>query len=352
MHDFLYILSMATSIANTAQVTNWFQKLTGFEEISSENVRENLTIEGHSFISKVNGKRFDFGELEIPTLNELKLKVDSLKFENQSIKVSEVVVDVQKLHCDKDNENALFQAASQFNLLEMVSPNVTPEMGIGRYEFDYTQGPACAIACGAGTIYRNYFVKTGNQIGQTNGNQIDCLNLIGKELNNDKLNLWTMKNGYALLNQEGLLTINKFFAQCSNTKRDSIKEKLKVGIQWNTEVTISENKQKVSQIYCSALPVAYSYIEPIYWESFARLILEATYEATFYAALINYKINGSNKVFLTLVGGGAFGNEEYWIIESIQKTIQKFKNYPLDVKIVSYGSSKQSVRNLINEHLQ
>ncbi|MCK5683507.1 hypothetical protein KAJ27_05280 [bacterium] len=51
----------------------------------------------------------------------------------------------------------MFQVASQFNLLEMVSPGVTPEEGVGRYEHDHTQGPACAIACGVGTIYRNYF---------------------------------------------------------------------------------------------------------------------------------------------------------------------------------------------------
>jgi len=30
--------------------------------------------------------------------------------------------------------------------------------GVTRYQHDHTQGPACAIACGAATIYRNYFV--------------------------------------------------------------------------------------------------------------------------------------------------------------------------------------------------
>jgi len=62
------------------------------------------------------------------------------------------------LHCDIENTNALFQAASQFNLLEMIVPHISPEQGVDRYENDFTQGPACAIACGAGTIYRNYFV--------------------------------------------------------------------------------------------------------------------------------------------------------------------------------------------------
>lgn len=49
-------------------------------------------------------------------------------------------------------QGSLFQVASQFNVLEMVSPNVGPEAGITIYENDHTQGPACAIACPAGAV--------------------------------------------------------------------------------------------------------------------------------------------------------------------------------------------------------
>ncbi|MFT5984495.1 MAG: hypothetical protein ACI9RM_002961 [Ulvibacter sp.] len=125
---------------------------------------------------------------------------------------------------------------------------------------------------------------------------------------------------------------------------------MKVGIQWNTEVTISNDKQKVSQIYCSALPVIYSSIDSIYWESFARVILEATYEATLYTALINLDKTNSNLVYLTLVGGGAFGNREYWILESLQVAINKFRNIPLDVRIVSYGESNVELVKMINDN--
>ena len=97
------------------------------------------------------------------------------------------------------------------------------------------------------------------------------------------------------------------------------------------------------------MPIAYSDIQSIYCEGFARIILEATYEATLYAALINLDKTGCNKVYLTLVGGGAFGNERDWILESLSKAIKKFKNTPLEVGIVSYGNSKQEVRELINK---
>lgn len=327
----------------------WFEQLTGFKEESPEYVKSNLRIEGSDFISLVNSQRFSFGKLETLTLEELKNRCRNITDFNSKIQVEEIVANVQELHSQKENSNALFQAASQFNLLEMVSPNITPEQGIDRYEFDYTQGPACAIACGAGTIYRNYFAEVNGQIGQSANNQIDCLELIGKELKNEELNLWKMKNGYALINQNGLLTINKKIAELTELERENLKEKLKTGIQWNTEVTKSNTKHKVSQIYCSALPVAYSQIESFYWEYFARVILEATYESTLLAGVLNMENNKSNKVFLTLVGGGAFGNEEYWILESMQKAIRKFKNVPLDIRIVSYGNSNPNLIKCINE---
>jgi hypothetical protein len=53
--------------------------------------------------------------------------------------------------------NAIFQAASQFNCLEFPNPRTVPEHGITAYFTDHTQGPACALACAAGTLYRNYF---------------------------------------------------------------------------------------------------------------------------------------------------------------------------------------------------
>ena len=97
--------------------------------------------------------------------------------------------------------------------------------------------------------------------------------------------------------------------------------------------------------------MAYSDLESYYWESFARVILEATYEATFLTAIINLEKTKSNKLFLTLVGGGAFGNHIDWILESLVKSIEKFKNVPLDVKIVSYGNSNALLKEAIKKYI-
>src|SRR5690349_4500420 len=137
----------------------WFEKLTGFREERPERVRANLSIDGMALRSLVNGKQWQWGQLQIVSLAELRERAATLGNGNAKSSLREVVADVQDLHVDSSNAGALFQVASQFNLLEMVSPAITPEHGVGIYENDRTQGPACAIAAGAGTIYRNYFVN-------------------------------------------------------------------------------------------------------------------------------------------------------------------------------------------------
>ena len=114
----------------------WFEKLMGFKEISYENVQENIKIKGNFLISKVNGKSYQFGKLEIPTLKNLQNQINIKDFEGK-IQVNEMVGNVREFHCLQENSNALFQAASQFNLLEMVSPEIIPEKGVGIYENDY-----------------------------------------------------------------------------------------------------------------------------------------------------------------------------------------------------------------------
>lgn len=325
----------------------WFKKLTGFEEINPDFVRKNIEIEGQTLKSLVNRKKYNFGKLEIPTLQQIIKNSPSPENYNSKMKIEEIIADVQELHEDKNNNGAVFQAASQFNLLEMVSPNITPEQGVGIYEYDHTQGPACAIACGAGTIFRNYFVEVNGKKGQTTNNQIDCLSEIGIALDNEKHNLWEMQNGYAALNERGLKIISDKFSQISIPEYKKIKEKLKVGIQYNTEVTADSGKNLVTQVYCSALPVAYYNIKSYLWRDFAKMILDAAYEATFYIALENFQNTGNNKLYLTLVGGGAFGNDDDWIFDAIKKSKSKFAKTPLDVKIVSYGKSNKKLTEFI-----
>jgi hypothetical protein len=244
----------------------------------------------------------------------------------------------------------LFQVASQFNLLEMVGPDVTPENGVTRYVHDRTQGPACAIAAGAGTIYRNYLVELDCAIGQRAHRQIDCLADLGEAFGNADEALWKMRNGYALCTEEGLRTIDARLESSSDGELDSLRELLRIGFHRNVQVTDSSDPaQAVSQAYCSALPVAYSGLPARLWERFARLVLEALYEATLLSGVLNARDGGSNKVFLTRVGGGAFGNDLRWINLAIARALRMVRPADLDVRIVCYGQVTADVRELVQQ---
>ena len=102
----------------------------------------------------------------------------------------------------------------------------------------------------------------------------------------------------------------------------------------------------VTQVYCAALPVAYSGIPSKDWESLATLILEAAYEATMLAAVLNAAAGTSNRLLLTRIGGGAFGNDDAWINTAILRALRIVSGQGLQVVMVSYGSPNSAMRSL------
>lgn len=335
---------------------NWFERLFGFTETNRTKVHQELFVDGNLLRAKNSDAAWTCGKLEIVSLHELRERVlKGGSTSNKSrLQISELVGDARALHVDSQNAGALFQVASQFNLLEMISPNVTPDQGITGYESDRTQGPACAVACAAGTLYRNYFVHLndpngGEQIGQTAACQVDALEAVGETLGNDHQRLWKMKNGYALPSLEGLKEVDTRLDRMSESELDALRSRLKIGLQWDTEVTLEGCGHLVSQAYCSAMPVGYSDLPTELWERFARLILEASYEATFAAGVLNAVRTGNKTLFLTLIGGGVFSNKIEWILDAIRRAATIYSQYDLDVKIVSYGSSNPDVRRLCHD---
>lgn len=143
----------------------------------------------------------------------------------------EIVADVQQLHGDPANAGAVFQVASQFNTLEMVSPSVTPEDGIDRYESDRTQGPACALACGAGTIQRNYLVDVDGWRGQSADRQINCLADLAAALGETI----EMANGYAFPTLDQLERIARSIPP-DDAGRNQLLGHLRIGMQSNPDL--------------------------------------------------------------------------------------------------------------------
>lgn len=315
---------------------SWFHALTGFAETSYADTRARFDVVERTLRSQVNGRAWSIGALETPTVAELRARALAVAGGlTGNLRVSQVVGDVGRMHRDPVNRHALFQVASQFNLLEMIGPEVTPEDGVTRYAHDPTQGPACAIAAGAATIYRNYFAPVGDQRGQTATRQIDCLADVGDVLGNERNELWTMRNGYALCTADGLAVIDRRLEAMGAAGRDAARDRLRVGLHRDVEVTAGDAGHLVSQVFCSALPVAYTAVPVRDCESFATLVLEGAYEATIWSAAINAHATGSPVVYLTRLGGGAFGNSGEWIDAARQRALALARDLALDVRIVS-----------------
>jgi len=153
-----------------------------------------------------------------------------------------------------------------------------------------------------------------------------------------------------LASKDGLKEITNILKSSSESEIDELRKLLRIGIQWDTQVTLNDSKHTVTQAYCSAFPVSYSQHPPELWSSFAQVILEASYEATLCSGILNSIKTGNKRIFLTLVGGGAFGNDTTWIINAIRRTLKLYQHLELDVVIVSHGRSNIFVQELVRQH--
>ena len=366
---------------------DWFSNLFGFNEPSTAaELHKLLRLDDGCLVSSKNGARYVVGDFSTPKLAELRATLPSLIESAHAaadagappaLRLSNVIGDVSALHTDPANRHATFQVASQFNCLEFVHQNVTPEDGVTGYERDHTQGPACAIACGAATVFRNYFADVGPgdddddahtggggaavarwngggaavTRGQRRDRQIENLADVEAMLDNARQRYWRVTGGYTLAGRDGLGRLAERLNALSDAERDALRGALRVGVQRECEVTATSwgreltgtPEQRVTQVFGSACAVAYNHgSAPRHWAPFATLVLEASYEATLLAAAQQAAArgwrdgDGAARVYLTCLGGGVFGNEMGWIVGAIMRACARCRALPLDVRVVIF----------------
>jgi hypothetical protein len=128
-----------------------------------------------------------------------------------------------------------------------------------------------------------------------------------------------------------------------------LRAKLAIGLHRNVEVTDGSGR-RVSQVYCSALPVGYSTLPRKEWEPFARLVLQASYEAVMLAAVEQARAGGSTTVLLTRIGGGVFSNGEDWIDSAIVRAMDLVKDAGLDIVFVARGAASPGIQAIVDRY--
>lgn len=328
---------------------DWFETLFGFVESDWVTTRDRFSLDGTMLTSSVNGRSFDAGAFETPTVTELRARLGRPQ---GSPRVGhEAIGDVLELHAVKANRNAMFQVASQLNCLEFAGPRETPEDGVTQYDSDPTQGPACSLAAAAATVYRNYFVPTGDDVGQRADRQLDNL-ADALELLGPRETFATVRNGYAFSDAQRL---EGTAAALEAAGRDAFIGKMRVGVQTRAQVTFASRfvepaqPTHVSQVFCSALSCGYDRSPRHLWAPLATAVLDAAYEATLLAARAGVA-NGtcSGIVWLTFLGGGAFGNDPAWIAEAIARAIRIAGDETLDIRIAHYKRIDAGMRERVD----
>ena len=225
------------------------------------------------------------------------------------------------LQCAKENEHCMFQAASNFNGVECISDRSTPDEPCfaTNYIYDHTQGPAASISAGAAALARVHAAFYGadcapGEWGQTAAHQLEMLAAVGAHFAGRNGYVCNSKTAPALPHDAAALR--------------AIEEQVCVLAHTHVETmfgcyslrAIEETRPRtISQTFCAAMNLAQgssgyqNSLQPGAREK-ARLLLRAAYRGTLLAA----ELDRCPKVFLTLIGGGVFGNRFEDIVDAIR----------------------------------
>lgn len=366
-------------VAKTIDETEFFKEVTGvsetefktlFDESENDRINELIKIESADDVLKgltdykkkasdeagtyykCGGKRFiftstnyDAGVFLFPTIEELTkyAKKNNGKSSSGSAAsdtcVFNIVVpagddyskcDITLVQTDSANTNATFQIASNLNTMEPANEDSVPDDGnfVTIYLEDKTQGPMASISAAPSAITRVYCMFCGGAGDsdysvwpQSSEAQISMLSRL--------TDFYTVSNGY-VVNYGGE-------KQVDMKDIDKLTQKVRIGMQFNTDVVFGQRKDgqmdvlekpvKINQVFCAGMNEGQgqsgSQNKELDKDGVkARLIQRACYQGTYLAAVCM----GSEKLFLTLVGGGVFGNAVEVIAEEMAKAHMDIAN--------------------------
>ena len=260
------------------------------------------------------------------------------------------------LQCADENAGCMFQAASNFNGVECVSDHATPDERCfaTNYVYDHTQGPAASISAGAAALARIHAAffdpaTPAREWGQTGARQVEMLGSLGAH--------FAVRNGY-VCNSKTAPELPP-----EPAARRAIEDAVAVLVHTRVETMFGcyslcsleqTRPHTISQTFCAAMNLAQgssgyqNALQPGARDK-ARLLLRAAYRGTLLAA----ELARCPKVFLTLIGGGVFGNRTEDIIGAIRAAHTELFDLSTHVKeihVVFYRAPQREILEDAMEH--
>jgi hypothetical protein len=368
-HKLLATLIALTAIGETAALGTW-----GYQKIKIRNFRKQLsqpapqTIPSESFVAQTtgdnptiteegeitfvigkDGKKYQAGTFRTATIEDLEQGAPSVGGGTFQVITGNDPrqFDVAELQANPENAGATFLVASQFNCLESYSSAKVPHPKI--YYADRTQGPLASVSALPGTMMRYQEHRNVNTLDAFDGKE-------GRPL-------IPVRNGYinfATEEQVEAFTVEAFNAQANQVK---------IGIQEETQVVasnigrsktaIAPEGQIINQVFASTIDLSgFGYngfhgqaqkerVNQDKMNQLAGALLTQQYRGAILAASEaaqkqsdNETRPGRKKLFLTMLGGGAFGNSHKIIARAIDANAELIRNSGLDVQLRLFPGSK------------
>lgn len=262
----------------------------------------------------VGGRTYAAGRFETPSIEEMRARVAGRRktaagrVRFSVIHGADALTDIGTLQATAAG-GTLFQAASQFNCLEAPGARIVP---VAEYTSDNTQGPRASVSAFPATLLRHYqapaLERGGARFEQTDVHQLD---LLGDAFGPD---VAEVKSGY--LQMQNVRRPDVFASELVERFGN-----IRVGVHDDVEVVCGRDwggpvpagrAQRIAQVFTSTIALGgYSHGGDAAVERVAcRQLLRAAYVGTLLAAVDL----GKQRVVLTMIGGGVFGNpmEEIW----------------------------------------
>lgn len=315
----------------------WFQDICGYdEETWKKTIQPQLNVQPKDkflIINPKTNKTFDTGYFYISTIQSLIEELTLIETVDESkspgipftilkpSKDNPLQVDIRYLQAQPENNQCMFQIASNFNALETSSTIDFPDNPFftTKYASEPTQGTFASASAGPGAIKRTYFAiedKKFNRLSpQTKNLQ---LNLLGNlkdyfQVYNGKVVSWKKQINKNLM-YKMMVAIHENIQVSHTIDKDS---------RW----TIIDHPQFIHQVFCSTIPLGRYNILLKDDITALCLLLEGAYNSAYLAA---HKTQ-SKKLFLTLIGGGVFYNPIELILKSILKVHRQWKTRGLNI---------------------